>query len=100
MVEFTPEQEAEIQRRIEENTQFEQWRVAFVQGFRLVLPYLEGLTDQYDPQTNQIVKRGAIDQFVVMVFKKECEKVVEGYFPQTKKPVTKEQIPVIGEEDV
>ena len=86
MVDFSDEQEAEVQRRVQEAARFEQWRVAFAQGYRLVVPYLQGLTDQYDPQTKQLIKQGAIDPFVFTVFKTECDKIISEYFPPAQKP--------------
>jgi hypothetical protein len=91
MLEFTEEQELEVQRRVNEAARYEQWRVAFAQAYRLVNPYLEGLTDQYDPQTKRMIKQGAIDPFVVTVFRTECDKVISTYFPQPQQPVPAEE---------
>ena len=84
MSEFTEEQEAEIQKRIEEAAKFEQWRVAYAQASRIVLPYLQGMIDQYDPKTNQLVRQGVVDPFVYTVFKIETDKKLLEYFPQAK----------------
>ena len=81
MTEFTEEQETEIQKRIDEATKYEQWRVAYAQAYRIVMPYLESLVDQYDPQTKKLVRRGSLDPFVFAVFETECNKVLEEYFP-------------------
>jgi hypothetical protein len=84
MLEFTEEQELEVQRRMGEAARYEQWRVAFAQAFRLTLPYLEGLSDQVDPQTNKIIKRGAVSPFVVEVFREECNQIIVRLFPPTQ----------------
>ena len=89
MVEFSEEQELEVQKRIDDAAKFEQWRIAFAQAARIVTPYLEGMTDQYDPKTQQLVREGAIDPFVVTVFKTEMRKKLMEYFPQQKAPEEK-----------
>lgn len=89
MIDYTEEQLADIQRQKDEVARYEQWRTGFAQAYRLAIPYLEGMADQYDPQTNQLLKRGVIDPFVLTVFTTEMNKILESYFPQTKPPVEK-----------
>lgn len=84
MIEYTEEQLADIQKQKDEVARYEQWRTAFAQGYRLALPYLEGMVDQYDPQTKQLLKRGVIDPFVLTVFTNEMNRILAGYFPQVK----------------
>ena len=87
MIDYTEEQLADIQRQKDEVARYEQWRTGFAQAYRLAIPYLEGMADQYDPQTKQLLKRGVIDPFVLDVFITEMNKTLESYFPQTKPPV-------------
>jgi len=89
MIDYTEEQLADIQRQKDEVARYEQWRTGFAQAYRLAIPYLEGMADQYDPQTKQLLKRGVIDPFVLDVFITEMNKILESYFPQAKPPVGK-----------
>ena len=84
MVEFTEEQELEIQKRIEEAKAFEDERLSYDQALRYVVPYLQSITDEYDPQTNKLVKRGAIDSYAYRVFMKKCMETYNKYFPPTE----------------
>ncbi len=84
MVEFTEEQELEIQKRVEEATKYEQWRIAFAQAARIALPYLQGMIDQYDPKTKQLMRQGALDPFVYAVFEAEVNQILAKYFPRAE----------------
>jgi len=89
MIDYTEEQLADIQRQKDEVARYEQWRTAYAQAYRLAIPYLEGMADQYDPQTKQLLKRGVIDPFVLDVFITELNHILESYFPLAKPPVEK-----------
>ncbi len=82
MVEFTEEQERAIKDREQKATEAAEHRLAFAQAFRLALPYLEGLSDQVNPENGQIIKRGAISPYIVEAFRDECNKVIVKLFPQ------------------
>lgn len=90
MTEFTEEQELEIQKRIDDAAKFEQWRIAFAQAARIALPYIQGMIDQYDPKTKQLMRQGALDPFVYSVFELEINKILSQYFPQQKTEPTKD----------
>jgi len=92
MIDYTEEQRADIQRQKDEVARYEQWRTAYAQAYRLVIPYLEGMVDQYDPQTKQLLKRGVIDPFVLTVFTTELNNILESYFPTAKPPASKKPI--------
>jgi hypothetical protein len=85
-MEFTEEQEAEIQKRVDEAARYEQWRVAFAQAVRITKPYLAGMVDQINPETKELSKMGVIDPFVFHVFDSECNKILAEYFPQKEEP--------------
>jgi hypothetical protein len=89
MTEFTEDQELEIQKRIQKAREYEDERISFDQAFRFVQPYLQSITDQYDPDTNKLVKRGALDSFSYRIFMKKMLEVHEKYFPQPKAPEEK-----------
>ena len=92
MIDYTEEQRADIQRQKDEVARYEQWRTAYAQAYRLVIPYLEGMVDQYDPQTKQLLKRGVIDPFVLTVFTTELNNILESYFPTANPPASKKPI--------
>lgn len=81
MTEFTPEQEAEIQKRIEERGKFEQYRIAGHQAYKECLLHLSQLVDQYDEE-GKLVKNGVFDPYVLAVFRSEYGRFMETYFPQ------------------
>jgi hypothetical protein len=82
MTDFTPEQEAEIQKRINEAKQFEQYRTAGLTAFKWCQAQLGQVCDQYDPKTGQLVQRGIFDAHVYTVFTNEYQRFLETYFPQ------------------
>lgn len=84
MTEFTPEQEAEIQKRINEAKQFEQYRTAGLTGYKWCQAQLEQVCDRYDQKTGQLIQRGIFDQHVLTVFSIEFQRFLEAYFPQPK----------------
>ena len=81
MTDFTPEQETEIQKRIEEAQRFEQYRIAGMQAFKECELHLSSLIDQYDAN-GKLVKKGPFDPFVLLVFRQEHNAFVERYFPK------------------
>lgn len=88
MVVFSEEQEAEIQKRIEVAKKLEQYKIAGLTGYKICLQHLAGLVDQYDPQTKQLVRSGALDPFVLTVMETEFERFRQAFFG---KPVTEEK---------
>jgi hypothetical protein len=84
--------EEELQKKLdvarEEAARYEQWRNAWIQAVRIVKPHLDSLADQYDPQTNKLVKLGALDRFVYHVFETECDKITREYFPRPEKELS------------
>lgn len=85
MIDFTPEQEAEIQKRIEaakkEQEQLDEYRTAGLHGFRASLKYLETVIDKVDEQGN-VVARGLFPQYVYSVMNNEYVRFLRTYFPQ------------------
>jgi len=71
MTEFTEEQEAEIQRRIQEAKQIEQFRISGDQFYRLSVSHLAAL-----------VREGVCDQFVLQVGQALHESFRKANFPQ------------------
>lgn len=79
-IEFTAEQEAEIQKRLAAVQQLEQYRMSGSQGFRLAVNYLSGLTDQYDEKGN-LIRQGTINPFVVQVMINEFDEFKRRFYP-------------------
>lgn len=96
MAEFTKEQEAEIQKRIDEARQLEQYRIAGDQGYKEALMHLAGMVDQYD-QAGQLTKRGIYDPFVYTVLQNEYAGFRARYFPQ--KPPAQPEEPAEGDDE-
>jgi hypothetical protein len=75
MIEFTPEQEAEIQKRINdaraEQQAIEQYRISADQFYRTALD-----------NTALMVQRGVMDKFVLDVGKEQYTIFLQQYFPQ------------------
>lgn len=90
MSDFTEEQETEIQKRIKQAKQEEQYKIAVVQAYRVSLQNLITLVDQVDPKTKQIVKSGPFDQFVYLAFQNEYNKFIEENFKDGQEPPKEE----------
>lgn len=90
MTEFTAEQEAEIQKRIEaakaEQKQFEQYRIAGDQFYRMALANMA-----------MLVNNGTCNAYVHEVGKNEYAKFLETFFPNAAQPA--EQTPAAGADD-
>lgn len=84
MSEFTPEQEAEIQKRIEagkaEQKQLEQYRLAADQFYRLSLVHIDGL-----------VAQGACSPFVKEIGLAQYRGFLKLFFPQSEPAQEPEQ---------
>lgn len=78
-MDFTPEQEAEIQRRIDEAQQkqkaLEQYRIAGDQFYRMAISSLAPL-----------VSNGTVSEFVMNVGKQQYMDFLANYFPQAPAP--------------
>ena len=83
-VEFSPEQEAEIERRVKAAKAQEQYKIAGLQAYKFCLNQLANATDQYDPQSKQLVRAGAFEPIVLEVFQNEYRKFLLENFPQPK----------------
>lgn len=70
MSDFTEEQEAEIQKRIDEAKKLEQYKIAGLTGYKICLQHLAGLVDQYN-EKGEMVRPGAIDAYVLTVMQSE-----------------------------
>jgi len=79
MTSFTEEQEKEVQKRVAEAMQLEQYRTAGKQAFREAEMHLEQLVDQFDKDGN-LVKRGAFDRYLLDVFHNEFIKFMNTYY--------------------
>ena len=90
MTDFTPEQELEIQKRIEDAQRFEQYRIAGMQAYKECELHLSSLIDQYDAN-GKLVKKGPFDPFVLSVFQQEYKAFVERYFQQPAKKDEKKE---------
>lgn len=93
MVEFTPEQEAEIALRIEKAKQEQntktQYNVSVLTAYKACIPYLAELVDQFDKDGN-LIKRGTFDQAVLINFQNEFVKFLATAFPKQAAPESKE----------
>ena len=70
MPDFTEAQEKEIQKRIEQARNEEQYTIAGIQAYRAALLHLAGLIDKYDAEGN-LVQQGYFDPFVYQVLELE-----------------------------
>lgn len=70
MSDFTPEQEAEIEKRIEDAKKLEQYKIAGLTGYKICLQHLAGLVDQYN-EKGELVRAGALDAYVLTVMQTE-----------------------------
>ena len=86
MVDFNEEQEAEIQKRIEEARKREQYRLSVDQAYKESIIHLNSMVDQFDPGTGQLIKRGIYDPYILEAFQNEYRGFLAEYFPP--KPVT------------
>ncbi|MDD3019798.1 MAG: hypothetical protein PHX61_02305 [Alphaproteobacteria bacterium] len=97
MSDFTEEQEAEIQKRIKNAKQEEQYKIAVAQAYRISLQNLATLVDQFDPKTKQMVKSGPFDPFVYLAFQNEFNKFLEENFKDGQQPPKEETVKKDGE---
>lgn len=84
MVDFSEEQEAEIQRRVEEAKKIEQYKIAGLTGYKICLQHLEGLVDQYN-EKGELVRPGALDAHVMTVMRNEFAMFLQRYLPKPEK---------------
>lgn len=93
MTEFTAEQEAEIQKRIQEaqlkQRELDNYRTAGLQAYRAALQHILANIDQVDPKTKQITQRGLYPQIVYIVLEQEYTNFVSTYFPPAQPPEQK-----------
>jgi len=87
MSEFTEQQEAEIQKRIEDARKHEQFRMAADQAYKESIIHLSGMIDQFDPTTGQLIKRGIYDPYVLQAFQEQYRAFLLDYFPPKQVPV-------------
>ena len=80
MAEFTKEQEEEIQRRVAEMQQYEQYRIAGLTGFKEAVHHLR-----------LAAQAGQFDPYVADVMENEKNRFVNAFFPQEQKPEEKEE---------
>ena len=80
MAEFTKEQEEEIQRRVAEMRQYEQYRIAGLTGFKEAVHHLR-----------QAVQAGQFDPYVADVMENEKNRFVNAFFPQEQAPEVTEK---------
>lgn len=97
MTDFTEEQEAEIQKRIEDARKHEQFRMAADQAYKESIIHLSGMIDQFDPNTGQLTKRGIYDPYVLQAFQEQYRAFLLDYFPPKPAPVTEPE-PQAGDE--
>ena len=83
-VEFSPEQQAEIDKMLKAAKAQEQYKIAGLQAYKFCLNQLANATDQYDPQSKQLVRAGAFEPIVLEVFQNEYRKFLLENFPQPK----------------
>lgn len=81
MVDFSEEQEAEMQKRIKQARELEQYRIAGLQAYKAAEIHLTQLVDVYDDK-GMLVKKAVFDPFVLTVFRNEMARFTETYFPQ------------------
>ena len=81
---FSAEQQAEIDKMLKAAKAQEQYKIAGLQAYKFCLNQLANATDQYDPQTKQLVRQGAFEPIVLEVFQNEYRAFLLRNFPQPK----------------